>query len=81
MLTEKNLYRMDSAYSKQHWYDADGIYTFIKDNNHPMQPFGRDCDWYNIKTKEVISIWDRTMIKISKEDARNIKISLITDEI
>lgn len=71
-------FKMKEAYSKQRWYEPDGIFSLAERHEDRYMPyFGTDCTWRNEITGELCNNWDRTMEEISEQEKREFLISSI----
>lgn len=71
-------YKMKEAYSRQRWYDSDGIFSLVeRHEDRYMSYYGTDCTWRNEITGKLCSNWDRTMEEISEQEKREFLISRI----
>lgn len=73
-----SLYKMKPEYSKQLWYDSDGVYRLVKiHQDRYISGFGTDCTWKNVITGKLVNNWDKVMIPLTKLELRQFNLNQV----
>jgi hypothetical protein len=73
-----SLYKMKFEYSRQPWYDPDGVYILIeKHQDRYLAIFGTDCTWENVVTGKQINNWYHVMTPLTQLEVREFNLNRI----
>ena len=91
-----SLYKMKFEFSRQSWYDSEGVYKLVEkhsDGNRHEYLFWQnmylnlfrlktnDCTWKNVLTGELINNWDHVMRPLTQLEIREFNLNLVTQDL
>lgn len=78
-MKEGDFVKIKKEMSRQSWYSTD-LFLIKKVNHHrKLYNFGTDIELLNLLTGEEISLFDSYVEKLTGEEKREVKLSLILD--
>ena len=80
-----SLYKMKFEFSRQSWYDSEGVYKLVEKHTDRYLNLFRlktnDCTWKNVLTGELINNWDHVMRPLTQLEIREFNLNLVTQDL